>query len=67
MKEWIFVNKGLPACYIPVLVTDGQSIACAFRDVYGDWIPNETEAYEEGTYLTLNKITHWMVLPDLPK
>ena len=69
--EWISVNDRLPEiidrvsgnpCSDPVLVTDGENIQVGIR-----WICGKEEYFLPDYRETINKITHWMTLPEPPR
>lgn len=73
--EWIKCSDRMPEHYVPVLIVyiecDGTLM------VYSGMLDSEDEddlfwhmwgyANHENKIIELNKITHWMPLPELPK
>lgn len=63
--SWNSVNDRLPSDDRRVLGSDGenQEIVCCINSDY-EWV-SATGDY--GKFMSLNKVTHWMDLPELPK
>jgi hypothetical protein len=64
-SRWISINDGLPlAADDPCLATDGDRVDIVS---YVDWARRWESWDSEGNCaVNLNRITHWMPLPELP-
>ena len=67
VQEWISVDDRLPRNYTPVLAyipslaqTMQQTVHECHIGADGEWHSSTAPAYQEG-------VTHWMLLPEIPK
>jgi hypothetical protein len=59
---WISVEDRLPERCVRVIVSDGRDVCIAYREDDGDeWFPIDYG------YVSVENITHWMPLPDVPQ
>ena len=70
--EWKDAKKELPEIGDEVLLTDGKEIVSAIRlknfgSGRSNWGGCGFSGYEWDFDVEMEKITHWMPLPDLPK
>lgn len=64
---WFEVKDRLPATNEDVLVTDGNYVAVAYNDSYGNWIPSNVESsYDMSSCFLDLEPTHWTDVPELP-
>ena len=64
-NEWISVKERLPEGNEKIIVTDGRSVSFAYRNYfYSDGNGNIRVPANYGKGMD---VTHWMLLPTLPK
>jgi len=68
MNEWISVKNRLPKDNQKILAFNGEIHVATFNENPGEGIASiwESKSSPSG-YWGLNKVTHWMPLPELPK
>lgn len=65
VQRWIPVTERLPGTE-KVLITNGDIVMRGYRRPDGVW-KYGIELHEVWERLSLNRVTHWMPLPELPK
>lgn len=63
MSEWVKCSDRMPECFTDVLVADGSYVEVMTLLGDGTWLPL---LGDWAACVSVDRITHWMPLPELP-